>query len=63
MSQESLRWVDKIPDSVQREKEMEVLCLGLSRTGTMCMYFLLLYSAHVVLIISIFDVHQLCTLL
>lgn len=38
MASEGSRWVDKLPTVSPRPKEMQVLCLGLSRTSTMCQY-------------------------
>jgi hypothetical protein len=32
------RWIDRISDDGQPQQEMQVLCLGLSRTATMCLY-------------------------
>lgn len=38
MMPSSPRLVDRIPANEKRPREMEVLCLGLPRTGTMCSY-------------------------
>lgn len=39
MASPTSKLIDKIPSEVSRPRKMEVLALGLSRTGTMCRYF------------------------